>query len=95
MLTKSMALEFGELTTPPTRVNCVCPGTVATRIMEDAKVEPDFMQLMATRSETRTLLKHRAMEPPDIANGVLFLSSPLAEMITGTALAIDQGLLVT
>jgi enoyl-[acyl-carrier protein] reductase III len=33
----------------------------------------------------------RLIQPQDIANAVLFCCSPLAEMITGQAIAVDGG----
>ena len=91
MLTKSMALEFAELNNR-IRVNCVCPGPVRTPMVAAIPVD---MQEKLAGVMSRTILKHRELLPADIANGVLFLSSPLAEMITGTSLTIDQGFRAT
>ena len=36
---------------------------------------------------------HRYAKPDEVANAVLFLASPLASGITGTALTVDAGLM--
>ena len=53
------------------------------------------MEKLGRTVDGRLIVTHRELLPADIANGVLFLSSPLAEMITGVALTIDQGFRVT
>ena len=89
MLTKSMALEFAQLNSH-IRVNCICPGMVpGTNLVQG--ITPQLVDKATAMMATRNILKHRMIEPADVAHGVLFLSSPLSEMITGQALVIDQG----
>lgn len=76
-LTRTLAVELG-----PTgvRVNCVCPGPVATRRLAGHN----------TASAASTVIG-RAAEPREIANAIVFLASPAASFITGSALMIDGG----
>ncbi|KAI1210836.1 short chain dehydrogenase [Annulohypoxylon truncatum] len=70
------------------RVNAVCPAWVDTRMVRDAV-------------ETNSMLKHaidnitpfkRAASVDEVADYIVFLSSPSASFINGTALPIDAGL---
>ena len=78
-------------------VNAVCPGIVLTAMVAD------LVETMA-RKENRTVeeIKHRmveevplkrANEPEDIAEAIVFLSSPAARNITGQTLNVDGGLI--
>jgi len=88
-LTKCLALDFASLNNH-IRVNCVCPGAVpTTNLIQDISAEMVEEALKAM--DARTIIKHRAIQPSDIADGVLFLSSPLSSMMTGQSLIIDQG----
>lgn len=87
-LTKSAALELGE---KGVRVNCVCPGGVATNLVLDA--------LGADRSATQDLHDAmstmrplgRATTPADLGNAVAFLAGDAAATITGQSLTVDAG----
>lgn len=74
-LTRSLAKELA----PAIRVNSVCPGMVETPLTEGRS--GDGSQYALKRNGT-------ALE---VAQAVLFMSSPESAFVTGTALAVDGG----
>jgi len=84
-MTKTMALEFGDHNI---RVNAVCPTFIQTELVKN--IDPRIVEKAATIA-AHVILKERALEPKDIAESVLFLSSPLSSMVTGTTLFVDSG----
>ncbi|WP_327267275.1 SDR family oxidoreductase [Streptomyces sp. NBC_01218] len=83
-LTKSAALEYGSR---GVRINAVCPGTIATP-MVDAMVEGG--ELDRTQAEAGQAI-NRLGTAHEIAQAVLWLSSPGAGYVTGIALPVDGG----
>jgi NAD(P)-dependent dehydrogenase (short-subunit alcohol dehydrogenase family) len=86
-LTRAMAIDHGMHNI---RVNCVCPGDVDTPMLRSeceqlSENSQTFMKAAANRPIARV------GTPADIANAVLFLVSPMATWITGTALVVDGG----
>lgn len=86
-LTRALALELA----PDVRVNCVCPGYVDTDMVRrdiiDASPDP-----MATETALANLAPlKRIADPEEIATAILYLASPHARFITGSALQIDGG----
>ena len=88
-LTRSVALELGE---SGVRVNCICPGGIATPLLakglgggEDA-VEMIRVALAGFQSIKRGGL------PEDIANAALWLASDESSFVNGHALVVDGGL---
>lgn len=70
------------------RVNAVCPTWVDTPMVRDAmKTNP----MLGPVIETITPYK-RAATPDEVADYIVFLCSPSASHINGTALPIDGGL---
>jgi NAD(P)-dependent dehydrogenase (short-subunit alcohol dehydrogenase family) len=92
-LTKSTARELGESNV---RVNCICPGGIATPIfgkgfglatqVADQTVEPMKMVL-----ETLQPIP-RAGIPADIAQAALWLASDESSFVTGHELVVDGGI---
>lgn len=80
-MTKSFAWEFAPY---GIRVNAVAPGVIATDMVAAL---PKF----AKDSISGTIPLKRFGEPEDIANAMLFLSSPAASYITGVTLSVDGG----
>ena len=78
------------------RVNCICPGLIATNIFAQGLVVPS--QVADTRLEaiaeaaTNSQPLHRGGRPRDIAEGALYLASNGSDWVTGQALTIDGGL---
>jgi NAD(P)-dependent dehydrogenase (short-subunit alcohol dehydrogenase family) len=87
MFGKALAIEAAA---DGIRVNAVCPGAVDTplfRTSYEGSEDPE-RDLEAIRQ--RYALK-RVAAPEEIAEAVLYLSSPASSYITGTALAVDGG----
>jgi len=73
-------------------VNAVCPGWVRTPMLhasvEDADADPGDLSELTDMS-----MIERLVEPEEVTEAIVFLASPGARMITGTALPIDGGLM--
>jgi NAD(P)-dependent dehydrogenase (short-subunit alcohol dehydrogenase family) len=73
------------------RVNAICPGTVETawvdRIIADAEDPESVRASMAARQ-----LDGRMGTPEEVAAGILFLASPEARFVNGSAFVMDGGL---
>ena len=83
-LTKAAALEYAQ---DGIRVNSVCPGYINTPL-----VRPLFDQYEAM--EQTVISRHpvgRLGEPEEIAEAVIWLSSPAASFVTGHNMAVDGG----
>lgn len=86
-LTRSLARDFGP---DRIRVNALAPGWVLTQKQKDMWVTPEALQAHVDRQCLKDTLA-----PDDIAGGVLFLASNASRMMTGQALVIDGGVVVT
>ena len=92
-LTKVAAYELGQ---HGIRVNCICPGGIATPIFgkvlglspEDADKTVDAMAQVMGGAQPIA----RAGRPLDIANAALWLSGDDSSFVTGHALVVDGGL---
>lgn len=87
-LTRSVSLELGEY---GIRVNCICPGVIATPLA--------FGRANATEeqlSKMKTVLARgqalgRIGDPEDIARAALWLASDESSFVTGHAQVVDGG----
>ena len=92
-MTKVTAAQLAQFNI---RVNCICPGLIATNIFAQGLGMPS--QLADTRVDAiAEAAKHsqpiqRGGRPHDIAEGVLYLASDGSDFVTGQALTIDGGL---
>lgn len=86
-MTRTLAREFGP---DRIRVNALAPGWVLTQKQKDLWVTPEGLQAHIDRQCLKDTL-----EPEDIVGGVLFLASKTSKMMTGQALVIDGGVVVT
>ena len=88
-LTRSMALDHAR---EGVRVNAVCPGSVDTEMIHAAwKNFGDEEEAKRLWAEKHPL--GRIAQPEEIARTILFLAGDDASFITGTALAVDGGIL--
>jgi meso-butanediol dehydrogenase / (S,S)-butanediol dehydrogenase / diacetyl reductase len=89
LLTKSMAMDYAE---HGIRVNCVCPGVIATPLSETGydKLTPEKLERIKHSSAAMHLL-NRVGQPEEIAQTALFLCSDDASFITGQAIVVDGG----
>ncbi len=86
-LTREMAVEYGPHNI---RVNCICPGTTETPMID---------RLLGQESDPEgTARSIRAMhplgrfaQPDEIARAMLFLASEEASFVTGAILPVDGG----
>jgi NAD(P)-dependent dehydrogenase (short-subunit alcohol dehydrogenase family) len=67
-------------------VNAVAPGTTETDMNREALADPQQRHALLG-----SVLLGRPGLPEDVAHAVVFLSSPEADFITGTTLAVDGG----
>jgi NAD(P)-dependent dehydrogenase (short-subunit alcohol dehydrogenase family) len=91
-LTKTAALELGP---KGIRVNCICPGFIATPIFGKALGYRDkklALSVEAAKSVFKDLQPlRRCGLPEDIAHAARWLASEEASFVTGHALAVDGG----
>jgi NAD(P)-dependent dehydrogenase (short-subunit alcohol dehydrogenase family) len=82
----------GEVARGGVRVNCVCPGPVATRMIESvqAQIMPHD-PAQARANYEAALPTGRYTEPEEIADAVLFLTSDHSKNVTGTQFVVDSG----
>lgn len=88
-LTQALALE---LSPEGIRVNAVCPGTVATPLVDG--VAASYPADLDARVQDRLLmmLPGAAITPDEIASSIVYLASAEARMITGSVVAFDGGM---
>ena len=86
-LTRQMAVDYARFNI---RVNCVCPGTTWTPLVERLFAqEADPEAAKATIAARHPL--GRFARPEEIAEAILFLASEEASFITGAVLPVDGG----
>ena len=97
MLTQSVALELAE---HGVRVNCICPGYVATPLLGASQLDRHGIDLTASRVEAIAALLDddqplaRTGRPDDVASMAAFLASDESSWITGGVHVVDGGLTV-
>jgi galactose dehydrogenase len=86
-MTRTLAREFGP---DRIRVNALAPGWVLTQKQRDQWVTPEGLAAHLARQ----CIPEELVES-DIVGGVLFLASTASRMMTGQAMVIDGGVVVT
>lgn len=91
-MTKSLAID---VVADGIRVNCVCPGTVHTPLVDgyiaryyepQGKSRDDVLKMLDARQPMG-----RMARPEEIADAVLYLACDASAFVTGTALIVDGG----
>lgn len=94
-MTKVAAAQLGPMNI---RVNCICPGLIATPIFAKAiglaTQVADQTVAAITQATTGSQPIPRAGLPADIAEAALYLASDGAAFVSGHALVVDGGLTV-
>ena len=85
-LTKVAALDLAK---NQIRVNVVSPGPTATEIVQSRMGDP--VQVLQEAERLKKIPLGRYANTIDIANAVVFMSSSMAEFITGVILPVDGG----
>jgi NAD(P)-dependent dehydrogenase (short-subunit alcohol dehydrogenase family) len=86
-LTKAMALDHAAQNI---RVNCICPGSVDTPMLENEMKDLGGSEIELPRFAARHPL-NRIATPQEIARSVAYLASDDASFVTGIALPVDGG----
>jgi NAD(P)-dependent dehydrogenase (short-subunit alcohol dehydrogenase family) len=82
-LTRALALEWAPF---GVRVNAVAPGFVRTKLVEPLMADAEMAQALLAATPLGRLI-----EPEEVADAIVFLSSEGARMITGHTLTVDGG----
>ena len=86
-LTRALAMDHAA---ENIRVNCLCPGTITTRMVDRYLAEVEN----PTEAEREMIAKHplgRLGRAEEVAYAALFLASDEASFITGVVLPVDGG----
>lgn len=87
-LTRALAMEYAR---DNVRVNCLCPGSIWTPMVEvQFEGLPDREERLQRTASLHPLGRIGTAE--DVAFGALYLASDEASFVTGTSLVIDGGL---
>jgi 3(or 17)beta-hydroxysteroid dehydrogenase len=87
MLTRAMALDHASQNI---RVNCVCPGTIWTPLIQRIVEESDN-PAESRKNFERLHPMGRLGKPEEIAYAALYLASDESSFVTGSALVVDGG----
>jgi gluconate 5-dehydrogenase len=83
MMTRSMALEWGE---HGIRVNALAPGFILTDLTNKLWSDPTMQAWGKTNTPMRRLGR-----PADLVGTAIFLASPAAQFLTGQVIYVDGG----
>lgn len=86
-LTRAMAIDHAAQNI---RVNCICPGSVDTPLLEKEMDDLGGADVQRPRFASRHPM-NRIATPEEIAHAVAYLASDDASFVTGIALPVDGG----
>ena len=84
MITKVAAIEYAK---QGIRVNCVCPGTIHTAILDRMIAESPGLLERASAAEEMG----RVGQPDEVAEAVIWLCSDTSSFVNGHIMPIDGG----
>jgi NAD(P)-dependent dehydrogenase (short-subunit alcohol dehydrogenase family) len=87
-MSKTAAMPLGE---DKIRVNCICPGYIATPLSANTVGRPDDLIEDRLDSYVERQPIPRAGMPDDIAQMAMFLASDRASFVTGQSIVVDGG----
>ena len=87
-MSKTSAMPLGE---DNIRVNCICPGAIATPLSANTVGRPDTLIEERLESYVTQQPIPRPGLPRDIAEMALFLASDRSSFVTGQAIVVDGG----
>jgi len=86
-LSKMLAVDLAP---ESIRVNCYCPGSIHTQIVDNfLAAAPDPQAMLNTMTQTHLI--PRMGQPADVAELVCFLASPESKFVNGAVWTIDGG----
>lgn len=97
-LTRALAAELGSQGYPGITVNAICPGYVRAGMgvaVQSTKAGPMPGEEIFDRYYKRQVPQRRMMEAGEIAHAALFLALPASAGITGQALNVDGGFVMS
>ncbi len=92
MLARTLAAELGA---KGIRINCVCPGAVATPLTAALRTPEGEGAIAALMDGHPSPRRKFFMEPEQIAELIVFLLGPRSSALHGAVIAADEGLTAT
>jgi len=97
-ITRALAAELGSQGYPGITVNAICPGYTRAGMgiaVQSTKAGPRSGEEIFERYYKRQVPQRRMMEPEEIAQVAVFLALPESAGITGQALNVDGGFVMS
>jgi NAD(P)-dependent dehydrogenase (short-subunit alcohol dehydrogenase family) len=97
-VTRALAAELGSQGYPAITVNAICPGYTRAGMgvaVQSTKAGPRSGEEIFERYYKRQVPQRRMMEPEEIAQVAVFLALPESAGITGQALNVDGGFVMS
>ena len=92
MLARTLAAELGP---NGIRINCVCPGSVATPLTAALRTPEGEHAIASLMAEHPSPRRSFFMDPAQMAEVILFLAAPASSAIHGAVIIADEGLTAT
>lgn len=92
MLARTLAAELGS---KGIRINCVCPGSVATPLTAELRTQEGEKAIAALMEGHPSPRRDFFMAPEQMAEVITFLAAPESSAIHGAVIIADEGLTAT